>query len=653
LGVEPLSPGFRGTHYHGFRLHKGKDSIRAIILLTFKCIVLLLNHLQSSAGLKQHLKMGKSKNNKNKGKNKAQAAGGLDEEKGTLEARQLRRFIEIRHPNTASIPTRTIEHIKRLAPDATYYGSELEDRFELSWATSKKKLQKAVDKLLKQHPLEDEGGEEAEAVPAESSGSSNPSGSRDNVQNQSQASHTANLDDTSSSLLSRDSSSPPAPTTANTTPPRQTPPASGMTQTNQHQTSQQTSQSQAQTNQQTSQSQAQTNQQNSQSQAQTNQQTSQSQAQTNQQNSQNQAPPTNQQTSQNQAQTNQQTSQRQFQTNQQTSQRQSQTNQQTSQSQAQSSPWPLFESKVSPSILETPLWRSLRTDGVGDGCDFADVKFRLEFELRKDPGVNHPDLYQIGQFFVIGCPRNVRELPQNMDSDPDLKRAYTEYRAQHPRLGRRRNNPQELRNQVTQQVLRPMPRGGVRIALPSDPDVRNSGPIMGKVTASIHIYLDVRLPSLNTKYPDEERHILVLRSRFPELAAEFESTAEGHTMTLKPSPRNTIEDRGWKDIQVINYTCAKWVWQDAWPHAYTVGLLKGVPKAWARGTMLFGEFRDIGKRINDQRKRAGQEKIETVPRRHVRRKERSGSNDDDEEGGLEESNSSDSDGSDESDGDAP
>ncbi|KAI8626616.1 hypothetical protein F5Y19DRAFT_488215 [Xylariaceae sp. FL1651] len=258
-------------------------------------------------------------------------------------------------------------------------------------------------------------------------------------------------------------------------------------------------------------------------------------------------------------------------------------------------------------------------------CDFADVKFYLEYLLRQDSDLTNSGLTNLAIEFINDCPGSqARFLKDLSENDPQLKRSYDRYYAPPRLLGETKEkrpwarNPQAYRDRLFES-LPPDEEGWDQITLTLDPDTGRRN-VKGRITASVAQFLDVCLKSLNNN--DEERHCLALKSDYPQETRRFEDSERGQRLTIKPQPKGSLKGRLKTDIKILNYSCADQPYPDANPRMYFFGIdkkKKTIIRAWARTTYCeTKEFKGGLDDLNDQRKACGQKEITTVSRIHRR-----------------------------------
>ncbi|KAI3333820.1 hypothetical protein F4824DRAFT_512981 [Ustulina deusta] len=258
-------------------------------------------------------------------------------------------------------------------------------------------------------------------------------------------------------------------------------------------------------------------------------------------------------------------------------------------------------------------------------CDFADVKFYLEYLLRQDPDLTNSELTDLAIEFIDDCPGSQAKFLKVLgEKDPQLKRGYERYYAP-PRLLREAKekrpwarNPQAYRDRLFES-LPPDEEGWDQIMLTFDPDTKKRL-VKGRITASVGQFLDVCLESLRNN--DEERHYLALKSDYPQETRRFEDSHRGQLLTIKPQPKGGLKGRLKTDIKILNYSCADQPYPDVNPRMYFFGIdkkKKKILKAWARTTYCeTKEFKGGLDDLNEQRKACGQKEITMMSRIHRR-----------------------------------
>ncbi|KDN70496.1 hypothetical protein CSUB01_07941, partial [Colletotrichum sublineola] len=244
-------------------------------------------------------------------------------------------------------------------------------------------------------------------------------------------------------------------------------------------------------------------------------------------------------------------------------------------------PWPRFNAKTA-DIINSPAWRALQQECPLYGCDFADVKFRLEFRLKHE-AVNDDSagLLVFARNWIETCPEALELLEGDCYGDTDFKAAMIAYRSVHPR-----NLPSRRERDSRSRMFSEAPErdrfdigftnhlveaydGWDNIVLKTDPDEPENDEVVGKITLAVSHYLDVALPSLNPDNPQQERHILVKESEFVEEAKRFKGTFDGHARTFtKALQVDSLKGKKRENITILNYTSAEQEYDDRWPRTY-------------------------------------------------------------------------------------
>ncbi|KAH8744766.1 hypothetical protein F5883DRAFT_623154 [Diaporthe sp. PMI_573] len=302
------------------------------------------------------------------------------------------------------------------------------------------------------------------------------------------------------------------------------------------------------------------------------------------------------------------------------------------------SSWNTRGSGVDPTSSDSGHWRKVRETFGEDteywlnklsvtskenDCDFADVKFYLEYLLRQDADRSVSDLGGLALEFVSDCPASQAQFVKELrDKDPQLNRAYNTYHASSRISGEKERrpwarNPQVYRDRIFEGLPPERDEEWDRITLAIDPDTGKKN-IKGRITASIAGFLDVCLDSLLGN--GEERHHLVPKSDYPKEAQRFEGSKRGGKFKITPSPKETFNKREKSDFKILNYSCAEQTYPDMYPRMYFVGIDKKdktTPKAWARSSYCwYTKFKGGVDDLNEQRKSCGQKDIVKISRPH-------------------------------------
>ncbi|KAL2284422.1 hypothetical protein FJTKL_08834 [Diaporthe vaccinii] len=307
------------------------------------------------------------------------------------------------------------------------------------------------------------------------------------------------------------------------------------------------------------------------------------------------------------------------------------------------SSWNTRESSADPTDSASGYWQQVKkTFGEDTGywlnklsetskendCDFADIKFYLEYLLRKDADREVPVLGGLALEFIDNCPASQAQFVKELrDQDPQLNRAYNAYHAssrisgeKKPFFSERRpwaRNPQAYRERAIG-ICPPELDDWDQITILIDPDT-NKKSVKGRITASIKEYLDVCLDSLRDN--DEERHILVKRTDYLKEAQRFEGTRRGRYLTLKPESRTNLKGRKKSDIKILNYTVAEQPFMSSSIKIFFVGIDKkdkNVIRAWTKTEFCaYANFKQGLIDVNEQRKACGQKELFRVPKLDV------------------------------------
>lgn len=256
------------------------------------------------------------------------------------------------------------------------------------------------------------------------------------------------------------------------------------------------------------------------------------------------------------------------------------------------------------------------------------MKFRCEFRLKHEVADNAAGLRAFASDWVRICPEALELLDGDCHGDNALKTLITAYRLQNPRIvpvrGEREStsrsrlfseNPEQDRlGRGFVRHLREPYDGWDTIIFEEDPDDPENGEVEGKIKLAIAGWLDVALPSLKAETANQERHILVRESDYPDAAKRFLGTTEGQTRTFKKSAdKSLLRNKKRSDFKVVSHSCAEQGRHDLWPRTYTTAYLNGDDNSslhvWARSTWHYFGKSTVDTEINDSREAVGQERV--------------------------------------------
>ncbi|KAL5902885.1 hypothetical protein ACKVWE_011482 [Pyricularia oryzae] len=295
-------------------------------------------------------------------------------------------------------------------------------------------------------------------------------------------------------------------------------------------------------------------------------------------------------------------------------------------SEEQDNIWPLLFKRVSTQNMNTPAWRALQQDCKLRGCDFVDVKFRLEFLLaHENPDETPNGLLRSARKWIETCPGALELLENGFYGDRKMSRRFLAYRSKFKReasIGSSRSTSADLEELDRVRLISVDPEadrreigfidrtkpvdGSEQITLENDPDDPEAGSVTGTIEMSVGYFFDVKLESLNNENPEAERHILVKQS-------DYTSKRCQQLKIMKASDKDSLKNLKRKDILVVNFASAEDDNDDRWPRTYVVGYIKKKPdeglKVWSRSVFRtkFGSV--VDEEINAARRRCGQKEI--------------------------------------------
>lgn len=163
------------------------------------------------------------------------------------------------------------------------------------------------------------------------------------------------------------------------------------------------------------------------------------------------------------------------------------------------------------------------------GCDFANMKFRLEFLLTHENSEEIPsELLYSARKWIGTCPQTLEYLDNNFYGDREMLKRFSVYRSKYRRVTRivsfklisadykkfdrfRLTNADfEVDRRELGFINKTVPADGSdQIILGDDPNNPEADNVTGTIIISVSYFLGVKLDSLNEKYPYAKRHILV------------------------------------------------------------------------------------------------------------------------------------------------
>jgi hypothetical protein len=274
--------------------------------------------------------------------------------------------------------------------------------------------------------------------------------------------------------------------------------------------------------------------------------------------------------------------------------------------------WPRFTALVNNGTIKKDSHRWLKTKTTCGlvGCDWADMKFYLEFELKGKAGaVTDTDVYNDATDFERKCPEILNHMEKDFWGDGDMHKIYRAYRDRHPRQvqsrdsrsggARRSKTPALDRIQILNIPIRPKVIEDFDKIYVNDPD-QGGKRVEGTIVYAFDGWLDVKMPKivdedLNVVFSDERYNIFPQKAHPTETAKFIEAAP---SRCLKKSDPKTLEGYRLKDVTINHYTYAKPKPRKGiedgkpipWPRAYAVGFINKVPKVerfmtvWVRST---------------------------------------------------------------------
>ncbi|KAI7911944.1 hypothetical protein M0657_010696 [Pyricularia oryzae] len=289
-------------------------------------------------------------------------------------------------------------------------------------------------------------------------------------------------------------------------------------------------------------------------------------------------------------------------------------------SEEQDNIWPLLFKRVSTQNMHTPAWRALQQDCKLRGCDFVDVKFRLEFLLaHENPDETPNGLLRSARKWIETCPGALELLEDGFYGDQKMSKRFSAYRRKYPRtntksmVGSRTSrltseDPEaDLRERTF--IDRTKPHGNVQITLAYDPDRCDKRSVKGTIVLDISFYLAVQLKSLNTEHPQAKRYVLVKKSDYREQAYQCPVSIIG-----KSRDASSLSGKKLSEVVVAFFASAPDENAQRWPRTYVVGYFKNdspdVPfYVWSRSVFRTKFGAGVDEEINAARKKCGQLEI--------------------------------------------
>ncbi|KAK4242946.1 hypothetical protein C7999DRAFT_18614, partial [Corynascus novoguineensis] len=293
--------------------------------------------------------------------------------------------------------------------------------------------------------------------------------------------------------------------------------------------------------------------------------------------------------------------------------------------------WPKFTALVNNGTIEkdSPRWRMTRTTCGLSGCDWADVKFFLEFDLKGKTGaVTDTDMHTAASDFLRACPEILKLMEEDFWGDKDMHTIYQAYRDQHPRTVKSR----DFRSLGLRQSRTP---GRDRIAVPSrprkaqvvedfdkiyvnDPD-QGGKRVLGTIVYAWSGWLDVQMPEIVDEDSggvfSAERYNLFPQKAHPTETMNFKAGAPDKWLDI--SPQRSLEGYKLKDVTINHFTYAKPRRRKEYdkiyfPRAYVVGFINKKPRderymtVWVRSTFKTAFSSDnVDEIMIEQRKQVG------------------------------------------------
>jgi len=293
--------------------------------------------------------------------------------------------------------------------------------------------------------------------------------------------------------------------------------------------------------------------------------------------------------------------------------------------------WPKFTALVKDGTIKkgTPHWNMIRSSCPIVGCDWADVKFMVEFGFQNTSVLTGELANSLAQDFIRTCPEILPAMDKDFFGDKDMHARQNAYRIRHPRTakstdsrgvgGRLSKTPAQDRVTVPSRPKKAKVVEDFDVIWVHDHD-QGDKRVKGKIEYAFGGFLDVLMPKIVDPESDavfsNERYNLFKQTKHPEETRNFKAGAPDRFLEVsKPA---SLEDCRWKDFKLNHFTYARPPRQDQrskkikWPRYYAVGYIKTKDKderwmtAWVRTTVKAGfPSENIDQLVVDQRAEDG------------------------------------------------
>ncbi|KAK4141201.1 uncharacterized protein C8A04DRAFT_31172 [Dichotomopilus funicola] len=277
--------------------------------------------------------------------------------------------------------------------------------------------------------------------------------------------------------------------------------------------------------------------------------------------------------------------------------------------------WPKFTALVDNGTIkkDSPRWNMTRTTCDLYGCDWADLKFKLEFELRQGTSAGtDTDMHNAASKFLRASPEILKFMEEDFWGDKDMYTIYQAYRDRYPRIVKSRDSrimgacqsrtPARDQDTIPSRPKKVNVKDGFDKIYVNDPD-QGGKRVLGTIVYAWTGWLDVKMPKIEDKDSGEK----------------FSAERDGAPAKwLQKSEKESLEGLELKDVTINHFTYAKAPKQDEnkrnrnWPRVFVVGYMNNKPKderfmtVWVRSTFN-GGFRsdNIDAIMIEQRKQDG------------------------------------------------
>ncbi|TPX11401.1 uncharacterized protein E0L32_007820 [Thyridium curvatum] len=268
--------------------------------------------------------------------------------------------------------------------------------------------------------------------------------------------------------------------------------------------------------------------------------------------------------------------------------------------------WPLLTKLINDGSikLKDPSWELIAKSCHLDGCDWADIKFHLEFELRQHPEQKADALRLAAADFGRKCPEILQIIEDSRYfKDEELYTTYVAYRQHNPRIVKARGDqrktsrlsksPFQDRQQYTSRPKKSSKVDGWDQVWVNDPDQGGK-----RVQATIEYgwdgWLDVRMPRLEKQPLGTERYNLFRTNQFPKETTSFRNGEPLKWLTI--SKKEDLYNIKWAQITINHWSYAQTKRGNdghsiPFPRIYAVGFVRVPDKdkrfmtCWVRTTL--------------------------------------------------------------------